>query len=267
MCAMRSKISCESIGSFSSSSSSSVNDGGVFGDTEEPNSLDNERLSRASIFGLSLSSPAFGCTDSLVGNPSTQYANWDCPEALNLEAFEAELDHLKQCGEFSKTEYRYESDTKDQVLSIPNDAMFDKVKLNLNNIIALNNFRIVFVDGFMLFNSREVIKKLDSKIFITAHYQTLKSRRERRLGYQTQETFWEDPPDYFDKIVFPAYSKTHGYLFENNDVNKSLSAHLSAKFRIHAVQNNDENTIEFLIREVATSLLLDLRDLSREFYQ
>jgi nicotinamide/nicotinate riboside kinase len=31
--------------------------------------------------------------------------------------------------------------------------------------------------------------------------------------------FWEDPPEYFDKIVWKSYIKDHQHLFENNDIN------------------------------------------------
>ena len=34
--------------------------------------------------------------------------------------------------------------------------------------------------------------------------------------------FWEDPPEYFDKIVWRSYIKDHQHLFENNDINGHL---------------------------------------------
>jgi nicotinamide/nicotinate riboside kinase len=34
--------------------------------------------------------------------------------------------------------------------------------------------------------------------------------------------FWEDPPEYFDKIVWKSYVKDHQHLFENDDVSSSL---------------------------------------------
>ena len=36
------------------------------------------------------------------------------------------------------------------------------------------------------------------------------------------EGFWEDPPEYFDKIVWKWYVKDHQHLFENGDVNGPL---------------------------------------------
>ena len=43
-------------------------------------------------------------------------------------------------------------------------------------------------------------------------------RREARNGYVTLEGFWEDPPDYFDKIVWPNYVEEHHCLFKNGNV-------------------------------------------------
>jgi nicotinamide/nicotinate riboside kinase len=36
---------------------------------------------------------------------------------------------------------------------------------------------------------------------------------------QLRPGFWEDPPGYFDKIVWKYYIKDHQHLFENNDIN------------------------------------------------
>ena len=34
----------------------------------------------------------------------------------------------------------------------------------------------------------------------------------------TVEGFWEDPPGYVDKVVWPNYVKDHAFLFQNGDV-------------------------------------------------
>ena len=34
----------------------------------------------------------------------------------------------------------------------------------------------------------------------------------------TAESFWVDPPGYFDNIVWPAYTKAHASFFTNADV-------------------------------------------------
>jgi nicotinamide/nicotinate riboside kinase len=49
-------------------------------------------------------------------------------------------------------------------------------------------------------------------------YAKAKQRREARTGYVTLEGFWEDPPGYVDKVVWPNYVRDHETLFEDGDV-------------------------------------------------
>jgi len=49
-------------------------------------------------------------------------------------------------------------------------------------------------------------------------YKKAKARREARSGYVTLEGFWEDPPGYVDKIVWPNYVNDHKFLFVDGDV-------------------------------------------------
>lgn len=44
------------------------------------------------------------------------------------------------------------------------------------------------------------------------------ARRAGRAGYVTLEGFWEDPPGYVEKIVWPNYVRDHGFLFRDGDV-------------------------------------------------
>ena len=39
-----------------------------------------------------------------------------------------------------------------------------------------------------------------------------------RATQVTAESFWVDPPGYFDNIVWPAYTKAHASFFTNADV-------------------------------------------------
>lgn len=87
----------------------------------------------------------------------------------------------------------------------------------IKRLIHDNVLQVVFIDGFLLyFPDSELIPFLDVKLFFKVDYDILKYRRENRSGYQTQETFWVDPPGYFDILVYPNYLKYHEYLFVEN---------------------------------------------------
>jgi nicotinamide/nicotinate riboside kinase len=92
---------------------------------------------------------------------------------------------------------------------------------------------LCLVDGFLLYVDPSVVKELDLRLLVRAPYDKLKARREARSGYVTIDGlahcdtelisgFWEDPPGYFDKIVWKWYVKDHQHLFENNHIDGPL---------------------------------------------
>jgi nicotinamide/nicotinate riboside kinase len=77
-------------------------------------------------------------------------------------------------------------------------------------------------------------KYIDIKLFLRVSYAKAKSRREARSGYVTIEGFWEDPPGYVDKIVWPNYVKEHQWMFENGDVEYKPKDDVLAEWRINS---------------------------------
>jgi nicotinamide/nicotinate riboside kinase len=79
-------------------------------------------------------------------------------------------------------------------------------------------------DGFLLYSpSMALIQpQIDIKFFLRVSYAKAKARREARSGYVTLEGFWEDPPGYVDKIVWPNYVEDHKWMFEGGDVEGKL---------------------------------------------
>lgn len=79
-------------------------------------------------------------------------------------------------------------------------------------------------DGFLLYSKSmsSVQPQMDIKLFLRVSYVKAKGRREARSGYVTLEGFWEDPPGYVDKIVWPNYMEDHKWMFENGDVEGNL---------------------------------------------
>jgi nicotinamide/nicotinate riboside kinase len=101
------------------------------------------------------------------------------------------------------------------------------------NLKQKGNLKVCFVDGFLLYNDPALVKGFDVRLLVRAPYEKLKARREARSGYVTLEGqawlaegltigFWEDPPGYFDKIVWKSYVGDHKHLFENADINGPL---------------------------------------------
>ncbi|KAJ3348869.1 ribosylnicotinamide kinase [Entophlyctis luteolus] len=88
---------------------------------------------------------------------------------------------------------------------------------------ASANARVCLVDGFLMMDDENVLRNLDYVVFLHADYDTLKDRREARFNYVTLEGVWQDPPNYFTEIVFPAYVQYNSRVLEQLDSSNSSS--------------------------------------------
>jgi nicotinamide/nicotinate riboside kinase len=171
----------------------------------------------------------------------TQLANWDCPDSVNFEKMANLITFTKSNGGQLPVDYasNEESNVHDGSALISPEAL-----LELERILSpLRDFQFVFVDGFMLYYNDEVLKQLDCKVSFNCSYDTLKSRRDKRQGYHTVEGYWVDPPNYFQKIVWPEYEKLMAF-YEERRANENI---LSI--------NTDENSIEQVAFKIANKLL------------
>lgn len=167
------------------------------------------------------------------------YQDWDCPEALNFDKFKKYLTVLKN-GEGEPPIDSIQPDDLDlKLLSNGIEAIKTIVKEHETKFNNGKQKHIYFIDGFMLFHDPEITNLFDVKLFFHASFATLKRRREARSGYNTVEGFWTDPPEYFEKIVWPAFESSHKYLFTNNDVEGQLNPKVAAQYKIHDVKNED----------------------------
>lgn len=75
--------------------------------------------------------------------------------------------------------------------------------------------------------------QIDIKILLRVSYAKAKARREARSGYVTLEGFWEDPPGYVDKIVWPNYVEDHKFMFKEEDVEGELKKSVVEDWKIN----------------------------------
>lgn len=161
-------------------------------------------------------------TDAEIPVNEEGVQDWDCLEAIDLLAFQKALKYVKEHGTsppgFESKEDQNEVgivDVKQKTISELKDSAN-----TMNERSGSEETRIAIIDGFLLFSeSMASIRELfDVKIFLRTDFQTAKTRREARKGYVTLEGFWEDPPEYVDKVVWPNYVKDHAFMFEDGDV-------------------------------------------------
>lgn len=152
-------------------------------------------------------------------HPGTDLADWDCLDAINIPAFSAALQHIREHGsappDFVSKEDRNSVGKVDVEASLIEDLKWRASRWMYQDLPPL-----VIIDGFLLYSEgmRDVRQHFDAKLFVRTDYATAKQRREARSGYVTLEGFWEDPPGYVEKVVWPNYVQDHAFLFEGGDV-------------------------------------------------
>jgi len=160
--------------------------------------------------------------------------DWDCAESLSIPDIVKSLEHIHQDGTFPPG-----LDSKEDQNSVGECPVSDETIESLKSrvkawtqpgspghgILASSTaLRLCLFDGFLLYSKSMALVQphMDIKLFLRVSYAKAKARREARSGYVTLEGFWEDPPGYIDKIVWPNYVEDHKWMFENENVEGML---------------------------------------------
>lgn len=165
--------------------------------------------------------------------------NWDCIEAIDYESFMHDL----------KNNYSTYPSIEPEITVELSEGEKDLI---IEKLLKLSVLEIKLVDGFLLFHSKSLQSLFDLKIFVFSSFTTLKSRREARSHYTTNQGSWIDPPLYFDNIVWPEFKKNHEKLFiETGD---KLSP-LAKQWGIWGLKN--ENLSLFELIDTAVDLIVE----------
>ncbi|KAF2732029.1 P-loop containing nucleoside triphosphate hydrolase protein [Polyplosphaeria fusca] len=172
--------------------------------------------------------------------------DWDCIESLNLDDLRSCLAHIRTQGKSPPSLVSKEDQNSVGEHGVPEQVIQD-CKNKVRKLVEKTgwNARIAMVDGFLLFseNMADVRDMFDVRIFLRTSYATAKKRREARSGYVTLEGFWEDPPGYVDKIVWPNYINDHAFLFQNRDVEDKLNDKVAESIGIHGMPREAEKSM------------------------
>ena len=102
--------------------------------------------------------------------------------------------------------------------------------------------KLVVLDGFLLFGEsmKEVRDCIDIRMMLRAKFAKAKERREKRSGYVTLEGFWEDPPGYIEKVVWPGYVEEHAFMFEEGDVDGKVDQEMVERLGVQVCPGEGE---------------------------
>lgn len=172
--------------------------------------------------------------------------DWDCIESLNLPQLQRTLVYIKEHGK-SPPDFVSKEDQNSVGEHGVSQGTVEKARERIHTAIEEKGWkrRICVVDGFLLFSEemKEVRELFDVKIFLRTTYTTAKRRREARSGYVTLEGFWEDPPGYVDKVVWPNYVQNHKFLFVDEDVEGELQETVCRRVGVEAMPRDAEENM------------------------
>jgi nicotinamide/nicotinate riboside kinase len=174
--------------------------------------------------------------------------DWDCLDSLNLPQLQKALEHIKEHGTIPDWLQSQEDQNSVGEHGVPEQEvgeLRERVRSWFDGRPEWVNRRICVVDGFLLFSEdmKDIRSLFDVKLFLRTSYETAKRRREARSGYVTLEGFWEDPPGYVDKVVWPNYVQDHKFLFEDGDVNKELDEDVCGRVGINGMPREAEENM------------------------
>jgi len=186
-------------------------------------------------------------------------ADWDCLESIDYTSMARAIQHIRSTGKLPEGLKSIENQNpvgKPIVKKELVEELENKVKVaGVAGVLEKVGRKIAVVDGFLLFHEGSEVEELfDVRILLRAPYEKAKQRREAR-NYATIEGWWEDPPGYFDKIVWPSYVQAHKSLFVNDDITGVLKPEVVENRRIRTVPDM-ELPMEQVLRW-AVDLLID----------
>ncbi|KAF2107273.1 P-loop containing nucleoside triphosphate hydrolase protein [Lophiotrema nucula] len=172
--------------------------------------------------------------------------DWDCVESLHLPDLKNALSFIKENGK-SPPDLVSKEDQNSVGEHGVGEKVIEECRERVRRLLEETGWRtpIAIVDGFLLFSNdmAEIRSLFDLRLFLRTSYEIAKRRREARSGYVTLEGFWEDPPGYVDKIVWPNYVKDHAFLFEGRDVEGRLDEKVCEKLDIHGMPREAEESM------------------------
>ncbi|KAA8574448.1 hypothetical protein EYC84_005913 [Monilinia fructicola] len=197
--------------------------------------------------------------------------DWDCAEALNIPEMVKSLEHIRKNGTFPPDLDSKEDQNSIGKCPVPEteiEALKSKVTAWTQpgqpgyGILSNTDFpiRLCIFDGFLLYSKSlaSLQAQIDMRLFLRVSYAKAKARREARSGYVTLEGFWEDPPGYVDKIVWPNYVEDHKWMFEDADVEGQLKDdivnELNLKCQDGGLDIDMTTTLKWAVAEIMESL-------------
>lgn len=188
--------------------------------------------------------------------------DWDCAGSLDFEKLWRVLRDVKDGGEVPKDlvhQGGIENGVHAPMVKSVSEEVVERLRIEVEAWPEiLKRRRLVIVDGFLLFGKsvRHMSSAIfDMRILLRARCEDARRRRESRNGYVTLEGFWQDPPGYFDKIVWPNFVEEHEWMFHDADVEGDVERTAAEAFGSTAVgplevEGGLDGLVEWVVKEL-----------------
>ncbi|MCJ1381339.1 ribosylnicotinamide kinase [Xylographa soralifera] len=199
--------------------------------------------------------------------------DWDCAAALDIPALVKALGFIRENGRLPDWLVSKEDRNSIGEHGVPLDTIGDlKVSVEAwmqGTGILSESRKMVILDGFLLFGEsvREVREAIDIKMLLRVKFSGAKDRREKRSGYVTLEGFWEDPPGYVEKVVWPGYVEEHSFMFEDGDVDGTVNDKVVENLGIQVCPGGGEWPMEKVLEWSVDSVMKTLSTKAKQFDQ
>lgn len=196
--------------------------------------------------------------EQLPVDPEYGFQDWDsAPGAIDWNRMSNFVSDLKTTGIVPADHQSF--DSFNETPSVPVDAeIISSWKAKSEKLIAehleKHGEKLVFaiVDGFLMYWDERIISNLDVRVFIRVPEDVARGRRESRSYYTPEGETWKDPPHYWEKIVWPAYTDAHKHLFEGEDIK---SPKLSGKVNDLILFEGTETKMDDMVNTVMEKTL------------
>ncbi|KAG1847360.1 hypothetical protein DFJ58DRAFT_798162 [Suillus subalutaceus] len=190
------------------------------------------------------------------------YQDWDAPDcAIDYPRLSKFLKHVKDTGSIPDDHKSHDELNKQTDLPIDAECqhrLAERFRVIQDQAKENDHINIVWglVDGFLLYWNQEVIEQLDMRFLLRVPLKTLEGRRKARQVYITAKgDAWVDPPDYWEKIVLPAYLDAHHEIFEGGDVeNGGLTNKVKGLVLIESEKEDKEMSMTNMVERCCQEL-------------
>lgn len=144
-----------------------------------------------------------------------EWRDWDCDDAIEWDKYNQVLKGL----------YRIKTESKNVMIHFLNENK-DYFRLcnvdNNSDQNACNQEIIVIIEGFLIYHQFAFTCLFDYGFFLDASFDICKQRRRQLSTIVTKEGVWDDPPGYYELVVWPRYLKMKDWILESKTIKNTI---------------------------------------------